>query len=70
MRVGERYLIFASVRPDGSLEASAASVFELLRSQSGLPYFQSLMPTETGEPPNEIQALLPDEVFDRIERRL
>jgi len=71
IRVGERYLVFGAIQWDGSLVTGPASIYELTRPQFGLARFRSLMASDgEPQPPNEIHELLPDEVLDRIERRL
>ena len=66
-QVSTRYLVFASVTPDGELLTGPASSYELA-SEFGLPRFRRMMPDSGKE--NDIQDLPPEEVFTRIENRL
>jgi hypothetical protein len=72
IKVGEQYLVFGSVEPSGSILTGPESIYELTRPHVGLPRFKRLMTTDEQpqEQANGIEELLPDEVFDRIERRL
>ena len=66
--VGRQYLIFARINVAGEIVTGPASSYELT-DVFGLPRFRRLMMTSSSER-NDVEELLSNEVFTRIEDRL